>query len=164
MNRIINEALLLLNRMTLAEHEEFMARAKVPPPMCNGERLMIHEQWWLRKLDAGCLYHGTWPTGPVPRAPLVKDWTEYTGRHYVSRRGNATAMGQFLSMVCPGIEKSSLLGEMTIQAGEPGGQGFKPGSSATRAKKVGHYTFPPLDVCRREWVHKYGARAWDSVD
>ena len=162
---VIKDLLQQVNRLGVADREEFMRLAATPPPIVDGVDLLVLEQWWLRKLDAGSLYDdGGWPTERVTVERLTNDWTAYNDRHHISKRGNATAMGRFLKKVCPLIKVSSRKAAAEIRAGESGGEGFRPGSSVTREKRIRSYEFPPLDECRAAWARRYGARDWDAID
>ena len=163
---VIKDLLQQVNRLSVAEREEFMRLAAALPPMADGLDLEVHEEWWLRKLDAGSLYGDDgWTTTPIMIEPLTDDFTAYTRRYHITKRGNATAMGRYLKKVCPLIKKSSRKAPVEIRAGDPGGEGFRPGSSVKKKKRIRHYQFPTLDVCRLDWERRYGARDWaDSGD
>ncbi len=49
---------------------------------------------------------------------------------------------------------------MTIRAGEPGGEGFAPGTVVTRTKRALHYVLHGLDECRAEFEREWGKQEW----
>ncbi len=118
--------------------------------------------WWLAKLKSGNVLPGIgWPS-TLPVDDLTSDYINAIPRD-ITRRGNATAMGRFLKPVdAVGKKKSSVKTEVTIRAGEPGGESLKPGATITRTKRARHYIFRGLDTCRAGFERKHGKQLWDG--
>lgn len=120
-------------------------------------------KWWMAKLKSGNVLPGIgWPT-MLSVDDLVEDYINAIKRN-ISRRGNATAMGRFLSTVDAVEEdKSSVKTEVTIRAGEPGGESLKPGATITRTKRARHYILHGLDDCRAGFEEVYGKQEWPGA-
>jgi hypothetical protein len=119
------------------------------------------QEWWYTKLRDGTLLadHDKWETTVMADA-LIEDYLEYSKDFGVSRRGNQTIVGQFLSHVTPGIfpRRKRLKCEiiMPIEAG------FVTKKKVTRV----HYIFPELKECRDHWAELFGAEnmQWPEIE
>lgn len=115
--------------------------------------LTPEQDWWLNKLRDGVLFPEDegWPS-EVLKDKLVEDYTEYTRRWSISRRGNLTALGKFLGRVCPGLDAVQKMAKFT----EMGNDGW-PHSVERRAY---FWLLPSLETCRERWEQLHGAQTW----
>lgn len=133
-------------------------KAEAPPALTGAPK------WWLAKLKSGNVLPDVgWPS-TLPVNDLVQDYINVVKRK-ITRRGNATAMGRFLGDVSAVEDKkSSRKTEVTIRAGEPGGEGLRPGATITRTKRARYYVLHGLDECRDGFEKKYGKQDWADSD
>ena len=151
--------------MSASDEEAFLkwlqkrvpAKAEAETPNMTSAAL-----WWLAKLKSGNVLPGIgWPT-MLPVDDLGSDYINAMKRD-ITRRGSVTAMGRFLKPIdAVGKKKSSVKTEVTIRAGEPGGESLKPGATITRTKRARHYDLFDLDTCRAGFERKYGKQEWDG--
>jgi len=115
--------------------------------------MSIDEEWWYRKLQNGRIldHHSSWDRDVLCDS-ITHDFTNYAEKWKFSRRGNETALGRFLSRVCPHINKS----QRRVIFEEPDEQG-RPRRVAKRAY---YYDFGTLDQCREAWTKIYGKIDW----
>lgn len=113
----------------------------------------IDEEWWYRKLQNGRILDqdATW-TRDVLCDAVIQDFTQYAEKWKFSRRGNETALGRFLSRVCPHIMKTQR--RITVEEYDPDGR------TRRVAKRAYHYDFGSLDKCREAWDALYGKNEW----
>lgn len=115
--------------------------------------MSIDEEWWYRKLQNGRIldHDAKWERNVLCDA-VTHDFTSYAEKWKFSRRGNETALGRFLSRVCPHITKSQrrTLVEEPDEHGRP----------RRVAKRSYHYDFGTLDQCREAWSKIYGKIEW----
>lgn len=118
--------------------------------------LSIDEEWWYRKLQNGRLMEsdGEW-TREVPCDTIVSDFTSYAEKWKFNRRGNETALGRFLSRVCPHIERNQK--RITVDVYE--GEDNRP---SRKKKRVYLYDFGTLEQCREAWENIHGAVKWET--
>lgn len=149
------EALLLM-LMTM-DLSGFQVR-EVPKTAALHEQKLLSlepiQEWWYTKLRDGALLddHEVWQ-GTVMAEALIEDYLDYTRDFGVSRRGNETIVGQFLSHVAPAMRRRRLRCEITV----PMEAGFVMKKKVTRV----HYLFPELDACRVRWAALFGASTMD---
>ncbi len=99
----------------------------------------------------------------LPIDELTSDYVNVIGQRGLSRRGNATAMGRFLEKVgAVGKKKPSRKIEVTIRAGEPGGEGMIPGAVVTKEVRRRHFIFFDLDTCRAGFEKEHGKQDWEA--
>jgi hypothetical protein len=161
----IKAARLLVEEMSASDAEAFLKwlQKQVPQKIeAETPTLSSAALWWLAKLKSGnVLPDGGWPT-MLPVYDLGSDYINAMKRN-ITRCGNVTAMGRFLNQVGAREEKiPSHKTEVTIRAGEPGGEGLKPGAVVKRTKRVRHYVFFDLDTCRAGFERKHGKQEWDG--
>lgn len=115
--------------------------------------LTPEQDWWLNKLQDGSLFadQDEWPD-EVRKELLVDDYIEHTKRWMVTRRGNQTALGKFLSRVCPRLDVIQKLATWD----EPAGDGFM----RKVEKRAYFWLLPDLDECRGQWDVVHGERSW----
>lgn len=120
--------------------------------------------WWLAKLKSGDVLPDVgWPKD-LPVNDLVEDYVNVIKRD-ITYRGNSTAMGRFLKKVgAVGKTKLSSNTEVTIRAGEPGGEGLRPGGEVTRTLRRRHYALYRLDACRAGFEAVHGRQDWADSD
>jgi hypothetical protein len=115
----------------------------------------IDEEWWYRKLQNGRILDqdATWTRDTLCDA-LTQDFTSYAEKWKFSRRGNETALGRFLSRVCPHIQKAQR--RVTVEEYDPDGRTHRV------AKRAYFYDFGTLDKCREAWDTMYGKNEWND--
>lgn len=115
--------------------------------------MSIDEEWWYRKLQNGRIldHDSKWERDILCDA-VTHDFTSYAEKWKFSRRGNETALGRFLSRVCPHITKSQrrIIVEEADETGRP----------KRVAKRAYYYDFGTLDQCREAWSKIYGKSEW----
>ena len=166
MKNSIKAARLLVEDMSASEAETFLKwlQKQVPQKIeAETPTLTSAALWWLAKLKSGnVLPDGGWPT-MLPVDDLGRDYINAMKRN-ITHRGSITAMGRFLEEVGAVEEKRpSLKTEVTIRAGEPGGEGLRPGATVTRTKRPRHYIFFGLDTCRAGFEAVHGKQDWTVV-
>ena len=117
--------------------------------------LSPEQDWWLTKLKDGSLFQDQegWPK-EVRKQLLVDDYIEHTKRWMVTRRGNQTALGKFMSKVCPTLvvlQKAAVWEEMQ-----------EDGWSKKIEKRTYFWVLPDLDECRSRWEELFGKQNWDD--
>lgn len=118
----------------------------------------IDEEWWYRKLQNGRLLDqdATWSRDVICDA-MTQDFTAYAEKWKFSRRGNETALGRFLSRVCPHITKAQR--RVNVEEYD------QEGRTRRVAKRAYYYDFGTLDKCREAWDSLYGKTDWpDPVE
>ena len=112
------------------------------------------EDWWYNKLLEGRLMTNgdNWPE-EVAKEEVLEDFIEYTERFRISRRGNATALGKFLSRVCPGIVSRQKKGAFNRY-------NHKSGYTEIVERRGYFYTMPTLKASRSVWNDLYGKVDW----
>lgn len=121
-------------------------------------------KWWLAKLKSGNVLPDVgWPS-TLPINDLTQDYINVV-KFKMSLRGNATSMGRFLQTV-GAVEKnkSSRKTEVTIRAGEPGGEGLQAGTEVIRTRRVRYYVLHGLDDCRAGFEAAHGPQDWTDSD
>lgn len=115
--------------------------------------LSAEEDWWLNKLEEGLLLPETdnWPADVIKNL-LVDDYIDHTKRWNVSRRGNQTALGKFLSRMCPRLGIIQRLAKIEVPTGD--------GYTRKVEKRLYHWTLPTLVECRDQWSRVHGPREW----
>ena len=119
--------------------------------------MSVDEEWWFRKLQNGRLLDSDseW-TGSVPCDSIVSDFTAYAEKWRFNRRGNETALGRFLSRVCPHVGRQQR--RVTVDV-------FNEDEMRQERKKrrVYFYDFGSLEACREAWEKTYGKVKWEEV-
>jgi hypothetical protein len=115
--------------------------------------LSSEEDWWLNKLVEGTLLPDVdgWPT-EVIKDHLTDDYIEHTKRWNVSRRGNQTALGKFMSKVCPRLSVIQKLTKVEVPSGD--------GYVIKVERRLYHWIIPDLEACRARWEELHGPREW----
>ena len=153
--------------MSTAEVETFLKWLQKQVPVkveAETPALDSAAKWWLAKLESGNVLPGIgWP-----KELLVDDLgSDYINvlKRKITRVGNKTAMGKFLEKV-GAVEKKrpSRKIRVTIRAGEPGGEGLRPGAEVTRTRRGRYYIFHELGACRAAFEAKYGKQDWADSD
>lgn len=107
------------------------------------------EEWWYDKLQHGLISPNSseWPDKVVVHE-LVADYTSYTQQFNITKRGNSTKLGKFLSRACPsGFKKVQGTEAITVLDEK----GFE-----TQCDRPYLYLVPPLEECRKHWDEKFG--------
>jgi len=115
------------------------------------------EEWWYRKLQNSRLLESdaTW-TQTIPCDKLINDFTNYAEKWRVNRRGNETALGRFLSRVCPHTERSQKRVNMEVLDESTGRHEMK-------TVRRYFYDFGDLKRCRDEWEKAHGKTEWETA-
>lgn len=152
---------LIVEGMTASAEEAFLKwmikRAPVKPMETDKESFLGGaEEWWLAKLRSGDILPGRGWINVLPIQTLTDNYIAELKRHDITMRGNSTAMGRFLKAVCYKLSTSSKVGrEGNCPEGKVG-------------KRIRHYLFPRLDLCREMFEAVYGKQDWvdseESVD
>ena len=118
--------------------------------------MSIDEEWWYRKLQNGRLLDNDaeW-TVEVPCDNLISDFTAYAEKWKFNRRGNETALGRFLSRVCPHVERTQK--RVTVEKYDE-----REGRSFNVKKRIYFYNFDSLERCKETWESIYGKVVWDT--
>lgn len=115
--------------------------------------LGVEEEWWYQKLTEARVLQRQQDWDPsVRKDALVDDYIEYTRRFNVSRRGNATALGRFLSRVCPKLDVVQQWADWE----EPSADGFL----RKRSGRAYFWKLPSLEVARARWESLNGPEKW----
>ena len=115
----------------------------------------VDEEWWFRKLQNGRLLDqdAQW-NRDAPCDAVTHDFTMYAEKWKFSRRGNETALGRFLSRVCPHIGKNQR--RITVEEQDERGMVHRV------ARRAYFYDFGSLDACRESWSKIYGHIDWQD--
>jgi hypothetical protein len=113
------------------------------------------EEWWFRKLRDGRLMdkHKEWE-GQIECAELISDFTKYAEMWKITRRGNETALGRFLSRVAPHVERR----QVTLMKDVMDEGGY----AARRSIRTYVYNFGTLEQCRETWTKINGKVKWEE--
>lgn len=117
--------------------------------------LNIDEEWWFRKLQNGRILdsHNDWQS-EITCDNIISDFTSYAEKWKFNRRGNETALGRFLSRVCPHIVRNQC--RITVEDYDENGR-------PTRKKKRMYvYDFGSLIQCRKAWEEIHGEVMWEK--
>lgn len=119
--------------------------------------LSVDEEWWFRKLQDGRLLEtdADW-VEEVACDTITSDFTNYAEKWKVSRRGNETALGRFLSRVCPHVNRF----QKRVSVDEYD----REGRSKRVPKRMYFYDFGTLDQCRTAWEKIYGTTQWARLE
>lgn len=147
----------LLYHLQSLDIEDFEVREVPQTEALQEQKLLsmsMDEEWWHRKLTAGRILdtHARWSDWVVCDE-IVEDFTTYADKWKFSRRGNETALGKFISRVCPHVKKKQKL--VTVEREDP--RGYAPVSSTKRSYI---YEFGSLEECRRSWESVFGPTEW----
>lgn len=109
-----------------------------------------YEEWWFNKLRTGQLldHHSTWET-EVATLDLQNDFITYARDFNLSRRGNATKLGQMLKRFLPGEYPRTEQRATPLEIKMPNGQ-------TKQVKRPYFYLLPPLEECREFWDRSFG--------
>jgi hypothetical protein len=112
------------------------------------------DEWWMGKLEAGALLpeHVEWER-EVRARDLQADYNQHLRDIGVNRRCSPTAMGQFLSKVCPGHFPRSF--QRMEKVKQMGADGFE----RTVNQRLTIYELPDLAACREQFVQRFGFQA-----
>ncbi len=143
--------------MGFTERKEFVKSmvARAPEPMKMERPLTSVEAWWEQKIRSGVMLSARPEEGwlrELPVAELTDDYIAFTKRTGISKRGNSTGMGRFLSKVMPNRKTSSRKTYIDVEAGDGDGASYRPGTSNQVKRKVRYYEFPARDVAKRFWM------------
>lgn len=117
------------------------------------------EEWWYSKLQSGAILdtHYRWEQ-EVAALDLQVDFVRYAQLFSISRRGNATKLGQTLNKFLPPGLLTSKQRATPIEVVFPNGE-------ARVVKRPYFYQFPPLEVCRKFWDERFGGPYdWSKED
>lgn len=113
------------------------------------------EEWWFRKLRDGRIQeHDTEWNPLIPCEVLTRDYTKYADQWNISRRGNETKLGRFITRVAPHAQRAQRM----ISWEQPNEQGYM---ETIRGRKF-CYHFGTLDQCRESWEKINGKVNWDE--
>lgn len=134
---------------------------KIPKTEALREQKLLsldsEEEWWYTKLVDGRLLFDKegWPL-EVMKDDVYADYIDYVAGQSVYRRANRTALGKFISRVCPEVgtkQKAVRLKKMT-------NDGYVTEYNA----RPYFYLLPPLARCREIWDEMYGEEKWPKVE
>ncbi len=148
----------LLYYLQSVDLEDFEVRDCPKTDALQEQKLLsmtIDEEWWFRKLQNGRILDtdGEW-TRHVQCDALRDDFTDYADTWKFSRRGNETALGRFISKVCPHVKKSQK--RLSFDEYDTDGRLKR----VTRRTYV--YDFETLEKCRKSWEDLYGNIEWEE--
>ena len=110
------------------------------------------EEWWFTILSSGEMHPSLsgWPS-EIMCELLTGSYTKYTASFNITRRGNATQLGRFLSKVVPLLKRvqRQVLVDEKIE-----------GTVVSVQKRPYFWQFPSLAVCREAWEETYGRANW----
>jgi hypothetical protein len=149
----------LLHHLRTLDLDGFQVRDVPKTEALRDQKLLsldTEEEWWYQKLLEGrTLRNGdSWET-EVRKDALVDDFIHYTQRFNVTRRGSATALGKFLSRVCPGLNQTQRMAIWEEVVGD--------GYSRRVEKRTYFWELPTLEKARERWELLYGPEKWDEV-
>lgn len=115
----------------------------------------VDEEWWFRKLQNGRILDQDpqWERD-VSCDAVTQDYTLYAEKWKFNRRGNETALGRFLTRVCPHIGKAQR--RVTVEEYD------ERGGTRRVARRSYYYDFGTLDKCRESWCKIYGHIDWQD--
>ena len=118
--------------------------------------MSIDEEWWYRKLQNGRLLDSDagWTRESACDA-IISDFTTYAEKWKFNRRGNETALGRFLSRVCPHIERTQKRVTSDVYDEDQG-------RTVSKKIRVYFYDFGSLKKCREEWEKIHGKTSWET--
>lgn len=114
-------------------------------------------EWWYQKLLEGRLMREEdgWPK-EVVKDLLVDDYVDHTKRFNVARRGNQTALGRFLGIMCPDLSQVQRMIKFEVPTGD--------GWSKTTRRRCYMYQMPTLLEARARWEELHGEEDWGITD
>lgn len=113
------------------------------------------EEWWFRKLQDGLIFDGDAQWERFAQTERVtQDFVRYMELWRMNRRGNETALGRFLSRMCPHLTKTRR--RVTVDVDDGFGQPKK------EARRAMFYDFGTLDQCRKAWEQNHGKVDWEE--
>ena len=109
-----------------------------------------YEEWWFQKLRSGQLLddHGEWQH-EIPALDLQNDFIDYAKGFNLSKRGNATKLGQVLKRFLPEDYPRLRQRATPIEIQTPQG-------GTKYVKRPYFYEFPTLEECREYWDTQFG--------
>jgi len=118
--------------------------------------MSVDEEWWFRKLQNGRLVDSDaeW-TEAVPCDTIISDFTAYAEKWKFSRRGNETALGRFLTRVCPHVERTQKRVAVDVYNEDAK-------RNERKKKRLYFYDFKDLKKCRNSWEKIYGRVVWET--
>lgn len=145
----------LLHYLMTYDLSEYDVRA-VPKTSALHEQKLLSlapdEEWWYGKLmDGRLLTEDSGWDAEVQKNRLLDDYIEYMKRIGIQRRSTSTALGKFLSRMCPGAFPRSYQKVVDVIIPTEGGWSRK------ESRRVYFYDFPTLAECRRQWDESFGA-------
>jgi len=120
--------------------------------------LSVEEEWWYQKLYEGRLLpeHLDWHVETM-KTQMMDDFVENAKRFNVTRRGSATALGQFLHRVLKGnlksIQRMASIEKISVE-----------GHPYPQRLRAYFYGFPTLKECRELWSEQFGRVLWPEVE
>lgn len=139
----------LLHMLMTLDLKEFNIRS-VPRTTALQEQKILslapEEEWWYTNLMEGRVLreHEGWEK-EVLKDALLDDYVEYMKRVGINRRASPTALGKFLSRICPPGYPKSYQKMATVRS--MGHDGYE----ITKRRRAYFYEFPPLGLCRERW-------------
>lgn len=119
--------------------------------------LTAEEEWWYSKLvDGRLLFDKEGWLEEVMKDDLYADYIDYVAGQSVYRRANRTALGKFVSRVCPTVG--------TKQKGVKLRKETKDGFVKEYVARPYFYVMPSLHEARAQWDKMYGEEKWPKVD
>ena len=149
----------LLFHLQNIELEGFQVRDVPQTDALQEQKLLsmsVDEEWWFRKLQNGRLVDtdASW-TRAIPCDAIVSDFTSYAEKWKFSRRGNETALGRFLTRVCPHVERTQKRVTIDVYNEEDR-------RNERKKKRLYFYDFGTLDQARKAWEKIYGKVSWET--
>lgn len=118
--------------------------------------MSVDEEWWYRKLqNARLLDSDSEWTRDTACDSIISDFTAYAEKWKHNRRGNETALGRFLSRVCPHVERTQKRVTVDVYNEDTG-------RTESKKKRVYFYDFGTLKRCREEWEKIHGKVVWET--
>ena len=115
------------------------------------------EEWWFRKLRDGRLLetHNKWET-EIECSELISDFIKYSELWKITRRGNETSLGRFLTRVAPHIERNQRSVTKSVADQD--------GYSTRKSVRAYFYDVGSLSKCREAWCKINGKVNWQNTE
>lgn len=150
----------LLHHLMTLDLDGFEVR-NVPKTKALAEQKLLSldpdQEWWYQKLYDGNLLRKVdgWPT-EVVKEKLVDDFVAHTQRFNVTRRGNQTTLGRFLSRVCPQMKQVRKAVDIDVDTGD--------GWTRKVRRRLMHLMMPTLEEARQQWERLNGPEEWPDFN
>lgn len=146
----------LLMHLQTIDISDFQVRDVPQTEALREQKLLsmsVEEEWWYNKLQNGKVLENDSEWGDCSTDAVISDFTAHAEKWKISRRGNETTLGKFLSRVCPHLRRKQR--RVTTDVYLEGDT-----RPTRKAKRIYMYEFGTLRQCRDIWESLNGKTEW----